>query len=257
MFSLLEVPTAIQDRPGAAPLSLSGPSEASIEFQDVHFGYEVGRDVLKGLTFSVKPGMIFSIIPLFMVSFLPSVLYFVFILFIFPSSSCPLFSNSSLPSSSGQKVALVGGSGSGKSSIVRLLYRFYDPKAGRIAINGQDIRGVTLSSLRRAIAVVPQDSVLFHNSIFYNLQYGRLDASKDEVLRAAQLADLHDSVERMPQGVSRLALSRNGPLLSLPHVRRKNRGELWLKNRKLALTVFARIHYNEREERHEPETSNF
>lgn len=83
---------------------------------------------------------------------------------------------------SGQKVAIVGGSGSGKSTIVRLLYRLYDVKSGgNISINGQNISEVTLESLRKSIAIVPQDSVLFHDTLLYNIHYGRPDATLEEV----------------------------------------------------------------------------
>ncbi|RCN33133.1 ABC transporter, ATP-binding protein [Ancylostoma caninum] len=99
----------------------------------------------------------------------------------------------------GKKVAVVGGSGSGKSTLVRLLYRLYDADKGLISINGIDIHDLTLDSLRRTISVVPQDSVLFHDTIFYNLAYGNPMASRGEVLEASRLADLHYSVERMPE----------------------------------------------------------
>ncbi|XP_072178817.1 iron-sulfur clusters transporter ABCB7, mitochondrial-like [Diadema setosum] len=111
-----------------------------------------------------------------------------------------LFKKLSFEVPTGKKIAIVGGSGSGKSTIVRLLFRFYDPQEGRILINGQDIREVNVDSLRRAIGVVPQDCVLFHNSIFYNLRYGNLEASEEEVLKAAKMADIHGSVMRMPEG---------------------------------------------------------
>eukprot|EP00057_Strongylocentrotus_purpuratus_P006358 XP_011660832.1 PREDICTED: ATP-binding cassette sub-family B member 7, mitochondrial [Strongylocentrotus purpuratus] len=111
-----------------------------------------------------------------------------------------IFSDLSFHVPSGKKVAIVGGSGSGKSTIVRLLFRFYDPDAGRVLVNGQDIREVNIDSLRRAIGVVPQDCVLFHNSIFYNLQYGKLDATAEEVFQAAKMADIHQGITRMPMG---------------------------------------------------------
>ncbi|XP_003392015.1 PREDICTED: ATP-binding cassette sub-family B member 7, mitochondrial-like, partial [Amphimedon queenslandica] len=98
----------------------------------------------------------------------------------------------------GKKVAIVGGSGSGKSTIVRLLYRFYDPPQGRILIGDQDISDVSIDSLRRAIGVVPQDCVLFHNTILHNIQYGRLSASKDEVLEAIDTAGLKETISSMP-----------------------------------------------------------
>lgn len=86
-----------------------------------------------------------------------------------------------------------------KSTIVRLLYRFYDPADGRILVGGKDVRDVTLDSLRRSIGVVPQDSVLFHDTIYHNVSYGRLSASRDEVMAALQLADLQGAIEAMPQ----------------------------------------------------------
>ncbi|CAJ0944564.1 unnamed protein product, partial [Mesorhabditis belari] len=100
----------------------------------------------------------------------------------------------------GKKVAIVGGSGSGKSTIVRLLYRLYDANSGEISIEGNDVRNVTLDSLRKQISVVPQDCVLFHDTIYYNLAYGNPDATREEVLEAAKMADLHESVTRMPNG---------------------------------------------------------
>lgn len=113
----------------------------------------------------------------------------------------------------GHKVAIVGGSGSGKSTIVRLLYRFYEPQSGEILVGGQPINKVTLDSLRRSIAVVPQDCVLFHDSIFYNIQYGNVSASKEEVYEAAKMADVHDAVLRMPNGY-RTVVGERGLMLS-------------------------------------------
>ncbi|XP_074649596.1 iron-sulfur clusters transporter ABCB7, mitochondrial-like [Tubulanus polymorphus] len=109
-----------------------------------------------------------------------------------------VFNGLSFTVPTGKKVALVGGSGSGKSTIVRLLYRFYDPSEGRVLINGHDIKDVTVSSLRNAIGVVPQDSVLFHNTIFYNIKYGDINCTAEDVYKAAKLADVHDSITRMP-----------------------------------------------------------
>jgi ABC-type transport system involved in Fe-S cluster assembly fused permease/ATPase subunit len=101
---------------------------------------------------------------------------------------------------SGHTVAIVGASGAGKSTISRLLFRFYDVADGRITIDGQDIRDVTQSSLRAAIGIVPQDTVLFNDSIFYNIQYGRPAASPAEVENAARLAQVHDFVMSLPDG---------------------------------------------------------
>ncbi|GMT00652.1 hypothetical protein PENTCL1PPCAC_22826 [Pristionchus entomophagus] len=102
----------------------------------------------------------------------------------------------------GKKVAIVGGSGSGKSTIIRLLYRLYDADEGKITINGLNTKELSLESLRRNIAVVPQDSVLFHDTIYYNIAYGNPLAPKEEVERAAKLADVHKSVLSMPSGYS-------------------------------------------------------
>uniref|UniRef100_A0A8B9L8V4 Iron-sulfur clusters transporter ABCB7, mitochondrial n=1 Tax=Astyanax mexicanus TaxID=7994 RepID=A0A8B9L8V4_ASTMX len=100
----------------------------------------------------------------------------------------------------GKKVAIVGGSGSGKSTIVRLLFRFYEPQRGNIYIANQNIRDVSLDSLRKSLGVVPQDAVLFHNTIFYNLQYGNINATAEDVYRVARLAGIHDAILRMPHG---------------------------------------------------------
>ncbi|SEO49247.1 ABCB family ABC transporter ATP-binding protein/permease [Aquisalimonas asiatica] len=101
----------------------------------------------------------------------------------------------------GAKVALVGPSGAGKSTVARLLFRFYDVTSGAITVNGQDIRDVSQSSLRAAIGVVPQDTVLFNDTIYYNVAYGRPDATEAEVRRAIHLADLDDFVARLPDGL--------------------------------------------------------
>src|SRR5882672_8642120 len=98
----------------------------------------------------------------------------------------------------GSKVAVVGHSGSGKSTLARLLFRFYDVNAGRITINGADIRGVTQSSLRAAIGIVPQDTVLFNDTILYNIHYGRPSASPEEVIEAAKAAHIHEFIESLP-----------------------------------------------------------
>ncbi|MGM0571053.1 ABCB family ABC transporter ATP-binding protein/permease [Marinobacter sp.] len=100
----------------------------------------------------------------------------------------------------GHKVAVVGASGAGKSTLARLLFRFFDVDGGRIAIDGQDIRTVTQDSLRSAIGVVPQDTVLFNDTLYQNLAYGRPGASEEEVRRAAKLAHLDHFIETLPQG---------------------------------------------------------
>ena len=101
---------------------------------------------------------------------------------------------------SGHKLAVVGPSGAGKSTLVRLLFRFYDPSGGSILIDGQDTRNVTQQSLRAAIGIVPQDTVLFNDTLYYNIAYARPDAAREEVLRAARLANLHEFIESTPQG---------------------------------------------------------
>uniref|UniRef100_A0A1B6C5C3 Iron-sulfur clusters transporter ABCB7, mitochondrial n=2 Tax=Clastoptera arizonana TaxID=38151 RepID=A0A1B6C5C3_9HEMI len=111
-----------------------------------------------------------------------------------------IFDNLSLTIPAGKKIAIVGGSGSGKSSLIRLLYRFFKPNSGEILIGGENIQNVDLQSLRKAIAIVPQDSVLFHDSILYNLNYGNFSKSKDEVIDASKMAELHESVIKWPQG---------------------------------------------------------
>lgn len=112
----------------------------------------------------------------------------------------PIFQNLNFYIPAGKKVAFVGGSGSGKTSMVRLLYRFFEPTDGTIKIGGHDIRDVDLNSLRKNIAVVPQDSVLFHNTIDYNIHYGDLNKTTDDVERAAKMADLHETILRWPDG---------------------------------------------------------
>ena len=100
----------------------------------------------------------------------------------------------------GRKLALVGHSGAGKSTISRILYRFYDIGAGSVTIDGQDVRGVTQDSLRRAIGIVPQDTVLFNDTIGYNIAYGRPGARQDEVEAAARQAQIHDFIVSLPLG---------------------------------------------------------
>ena len=100
----------------------------------------------------------------------------------------------------GEKIAIVGSSGSGKSTIGRLLFRFYDVSGGSISIDGQDVRNVTQSSLHNAIGVVPQDTVLFNDSIFYNIAYGKDDATLEEVENAARFAQIHEFVKSLPDG---------------------------------------------------------
>ena len=103
----------------------------------------------------------------------------------------------SLKIGSGEKVAIVGGSGAGKSTIARLMFRFYDPDSGQVTINGQDLRNCKISDIRSHIGVVPQDCVLFNDTIYENIRYGNLNATQSEIEIAAKAADLHDSIEQM------------------------------------------------------------
>ncbi|MFT5351609.1 MAG: ABC-type transport system involved in Fe-S cluster assembly fused permease/ATPase subunit, partial [Gammaproteobacteria bacterium] len=108
----------------------------------------------------------------------------------------------------GKKVAVVGPSGAGKSTIARLLFRFYDVDEGKITVNNQDVRDLTQHSLRAAIGVVPQDTVLFNNNIYYNIAYGRPDASREDVEQATRLAHLDQFIQQLPQGYETLVGER-------------------------------------------------
>jgi ATP-binding cassette, subfamily B, heavy metal transporter len=152
MFKLLDRDPEVQDKPGARPLEIKGPV---IRFEDVHFGYDPDRPILKGVSFEIPAG---------------------------------------------KTVAVVGPSGAGKSTLSRLLYRFYDVGSGRITIDGQDIRDVTQESLRAAIGMVPQDTVLFNDTIAYNIAYGRPGAPEEDVKHAAELAQIGPFIETLPKG---------------------------------------------------------
>ena len=157
MFALLRVQQEIADKPGARALvaQLSEASAGEVVFDNVHFGYQSNRTILKGIDFAVPAG---------------------------------------------GKLAIVGPTGAGKSTISRLLFRFYDVTGGRILIDGQDIRDVTQDSLRAAIGVVPQDTVLFNDTIRYNIGYGRPGASQAEIEQAAKQAQVHEFVLKLPEG---------------------------------------------------------
>ena len=157
MFALLRVHQEIADRPDATTLAahLSDGAAGDVVFQNVRFGYQSNRTILKGIDFTVPAG---------------------------------------------GKLAIVGPTGAGKSTISRLLFRFYDVTEGRILIDGEDIRGVTQDSLHAAIGVVPQDTVLFNDTIRYNIGYGRPSASQAEIEQAARSAQVHDFVVSLPEG---------------------------------------------------------
>ncbi|SEP17664.1 ATP-binding cassette, subfamily B [Rhodospirillales bacterium URHD0017] len=112
----------------------------------------------------------------------------------------PILHDVSFRVAPGDTVAIVGSSGAGKSTVSRILFRFYDVAAGTVRIDGQDIRDVTQASLRAAIGVVPQDTVLFNDTIYYNICYGRPGATREEVEQAARLARIHDFIMALPQG---------------------------------------------------------
>ena len=112
----------------------------------------------------------------------------------------PILHDVSFEIPAGQKVAVVGPSGAGKSTLSRLLFRFYDVGAGRILIDNQSVAEVTQESLRRAIGIVPQDTVLFNESIYYNIQYAQPEASQEDVHNAARMAHIHEFIESLPQG---------------------------------------------------------
>ncbi|KAI5793884.1 transporter ATM1, mitochondrial precursor [Peziza echinospora] len=112
----------------------------------------------------------------------------------------PILKNVSFTIPAGKKTAIVGPSGCGKSTILRLLFRSYDVQGGRILIDGQDIREVTLESLRKSIGVVPQDTPLFNNTIEHNIRYGRIDATDEELLAVAKRAHIHETISKFPDG---------------------------------------------------------
>ncbi|XP_018653022.1 putative atp-binding cassette, sub-family B, member 7,mitochondrial precursor (abc7) [Schistosoma mansoni] len=164
MFGLLELVPTVRSLPNAPNIHIDR-SNSSVEFRDVKFTY-YSKDPKDSL---LKPGKF-------------------------------LYDGLSFKVEPGQRVAIVGESGTGKSTIVRLVYRFFDVSGGSVLVGGQDVRSVNLESLRHAIAVIPQDTVLFHNTIFYNLQYGNLKATPEEVYEAARLSNIANAIERMPHG---------------------------------------------------------
>ncbi|RLL71838.1 ABC transporter ATP-binding protein/permease [Sinirhodobacter hankyongi] len=141
----------------------------------------------------------------------------------------PILKGISLTVAAGQRVALVGPSGSGKSTIGRLLFRFYDVTGGAIRIDGQDLRDVTQQSLHDAIGVVPQDTVLFNDTIRYNIAYGRADATEAEIVAAAKAAKIHDFVMSLPEGYD-TAVGERGLKLSGGEKQRVGIARTLLKN---------------------------
>ena len=144
----------------------------------------------------------------------------------------PILKNASFTISAGQKFAFVGPSGCGKSTILRLLFRFYDVQEGRILVDGQDVRHVTLDSLRKAVGVVPQDTPLFNDTIEHNIRYGRTDASDEEVRRASQRAQIHEIIEKLPDGY-KTAVGERGMMISGGEKQRMAISRLLLKDPQL------------------------
>ena len=146
----------------------------------------------------------------------------------------PILKGVSFRVPSGKKVAIVGPSGSGKSTVSRILFRFYEIQGGAVLIDGQDIRSVRQASVRAAIGMVPQDTVLFNDSIFYNIAYGRPGANPDEIEAAARLARIHDFVKGLPDGY-KTAVGERGLKLSGGEKQRVAIARTILKNPKILL----------------------
>lgn len=125
----------------------------------------------------------------------------------------PILKNATFTIPAGSKFAIVGPSGCGKSTILRLLFRFYDTQSGRILVDGQDIKDVTLDSLRKAIGVVPQDTPLFNDTIAHNIRYGNIEASDEDVRKAAERARIDELIERLPDGYQ-TAVGERGMMIS-------------------------------------------
>lgn len=141
-------------------------------------------------------------------SVLQGAIVFDHITFSYEHAAKPVFRDFHLEIRPGEKVALVGHSGGGKSTFVKLLLRLYDVQEGRITIDGEDIKGVTQESLRRSVALVPQDPVLFHRSLAENIAYGKPDATLEEIERAAKLAHAHEFISTFPKGYDTLVGER-------------------------------------------------
>ncbi|MDI1363562.1 MAG: ABC transporter ATP-binding protein [bacterium] len=138
----------------------------------------------------------------------PGAITFEDVTFRYKAAGAPLYDQFSLTIAPGERVALVGATGSGKSTFVKLIQRLHDLQGGRIVIDGQDVSAVTQGSLRRAIAVVPQDPALFHRSLLENIAYGKPDATREEIEAAAMKAHAHDFILRLPKGYDTLVGER-------------------------------------------------
>ncbi len=144
------------------------------------------------------------------VSFVPAAGHIDFqaVNFCYPNQDAAVFDRLSLEISAGEKVALVGESGAGKSTVIKLLQRLYDLDGGQIVVDGQDISGVSQASLRRSIALVPQEPILFHRSLADNIGYARPDATREEIIEAAKKAHAHEFVARLTEGYDTLVGER-------------------------------------------------
>ncbi|KAL8944815.1 MAG: hypothetical protein Q9216_000237 [Gyalolechia sp. 2 TL-2023] len=141
----------------------------------------------------------------------------------------PILRNLNMTIPAGQKVAIVGPSGCGKSTILRLLFRFYDVQGGHIFVDDQEIRAVSLRSLRRSIGVVPQDTPLFNNTIEHNIRYGNMDATSEDVIEAAKRARIHETIQSLPSGY-RTMVGERGMMISGGEKQRLAVSRLILKN---------------------------
>lgn len=141
----------------------------------------------------------------------------------------PILRNLNMTIPAGQKVAIVGPSGCGKSTLLRLLFRFYDVQGGHIFIDDQEIRAVSLKSLRRSIGVVPQDTPLFNNSIEHNIRYGNMEATSEDVVDAAKRAKIHETIHSLPMGY-RTMVGERGMMISGGEKQRLAVSRLILKN---------------------------
>jgi len=138
----------------------------------------------------------------------PGAIAFEAVTFRYKAAGAPLYDQFSLTIAPGERVALVGPTGSGKSTFVKLIQRLHDLQGGRIVIDGQDVSAVTQGSLRRAIAVVPQDPALFHRTLLENIAYGKPDATREEIEAAARKAHAHDFILGLPKGYETLVGER-------------------------------------------------